>query len=249
MKLWTAPQLTVLASPTFAMPAAWPIQWPDDNAATDAEALGEYAGRLCYLSQHNPARKTTAEYTRTILEHGHGSVLEHASISVLIEGVSRALTHELIRHRAGTAVSQVSQRFVDSSDADFVIPPLLLTNPDALDQWSTAMAAALSRYHTLVETLRADPSLSHLSPTLARKRAREAARGVLPNSTETKLVWTANLRALRHVITLRGDISADLEIHRFAAALLDTVRPFAPAVFADFAADHDGSLAPQYPKV
>lgn len=249
MKLWTAPQLTVLAAPKFTMPADWPIRWPDGNAATDAEALGEYAGRLCYLSQHNPAQKTTAEYTETILAHGHGSVLEHASVSILIEGVSRALTHELIRHRAGTAISQVSQRFVDESDADFVIPPFILDNDAALHEWTQAISSALVRYQTLVTQLLADPRLAALPATLARKRAREAARGVLPNSTETKLVWTANLRALRHVITLRGDIHADLEIHRFATVLLETVRPLAPAVFADFHTADDGSLTPRFPKV
>jgi len=222
MKLWTAPKLTVLAVPQYTMPTNWPIRWPDGNEATDAEALSEYAGRLCYLSQRNPAQKTTAEYTETILSHGHGSVLEHASVSILVEGVSRALTHELIRHRAGTAVSQVSQRFVDESDADFVIPPLILSNQVALDEWSTAMSSALVRYQTLVKTLMKDPGLADLPATLARKRAREAARGVLPNSTETKLVWTANLRALRHVITLRGDIL--------------TTAP-------------DGSIIPRYPKV
>jgi thymidylate synthase (FAD) len=249
MKLWTAPKLTVLAAPQYTMPTNWPIRWPDGNEATDAEALSEYAGRLCYLSQRNPAQKTTAEYTETILSHGHGSVLEHASVSILVEGVSRALTHELIRHRAGTAVSQVSQRFVDESDADFVIPPLILSNQVALDEWSTAMSSALVRYQTLVKTLMKDPGLADLPATLARKRAREAARGVLPNSTETKLVWTANLRALRHVITLRGDIHADLEIHRFANVLLDTVRPLAPSVFADFTTAPDGSIIPRYPKV
>lgn len=249
MKLWTAPKLTVLAAPQYTMPTDWPIRWPAGNEATDAEALCEYAGRLCYLSQHNPALKTTAEYTNTILSHGHGSVLEHASVSILVEGVSRALTHELIRHRAGTAISQVSQRFVDESDADFVIPPLLLTNTGAMDEWTTAVSSALVRYQHLVKQLLNDPSMADLPTTLARKRAREAARGVLPNSTETKLVWTANLRALRHVITLRGDIHADLEIHRFANVLLETVRPFAPSVFADFSTADDGSLTPRYPKV
>lgn len=249
MKLWTAPKLTVLAAPAFTMPGEWPIRWPADNRASQAEALCEYAGRLCYLSQHNPAQKTTAEYMETILTHGHGSVLEHASVSILVEGVSRALTHELIRHRAGTAISQVSQRFVDESDADFVVPPLILSNQAALDEWSLSVSSALVRYQSLVKKLMADATVADLPPTLARKRAREAARGVLPNSTETKLVWTANLRALRHVITLRGDIHADLEIYRFANAVLETVQPLAPSIFADFSTADDGSLTPQYPKV
>lgn len=243
------PQITVLAAPHFTMPADWPIQWPATNAATDAEALAEYAGRLCYLSQHNPAQRTTAEYHQHILEQAHGSILEHANISLLIQGVSRSLTHELIRHRAGTAVSQLSQRFVDESDAAFVVPPLLIDRPVLLQNWKAQCEAALVSYRELVEQLLTDPDIQQLPATLRRKRARECARAVLPNCTETKLVWTANLRALRHVITLRGDVHADAEILRFARVLLETVRPLAPAIFADFTTDEHGSLVPQFRKV
>lgn len=250
LTLWTAPKITVLAAPQFTMPPDWPVRWPEGNVATDGEALIEYAGRLCYLSQHNPAQRTTANYLEHILAQGHGSVLEHTAFSLLIEGVSRALTHELIRHRAGVAVSQLSQRFVDESDAAFVVPPLLLTQPQHLrDAWELQCADALVAYQQLVSALASSPDLADLPPTLRRKRARECARAVLPNATETKLVWTANVRALRHVIALRGDIHADLEIHRFATALLTTVSPLAPALFADFTTSDDGSLTPRYPKV
>lgn len=247
---WTAPKLTLLATPAFTMPSDAPITWPDGNQATDAEALVEYAGRLCYKSRHNPAQKTTAHYLDNILQQAHGSVLEHATVSVLIEGVSRALTHELIRHRAGTAISQVSQRFVDESDCDFVIPPLLLDRPERVAQWAASCERSLADYQALVAQLLDDPAVQDLPPVLRRKRVRECARGVLPNSVETKLVWTANLRTLRHVLALRGDLSADAEILRLMHALLDCVRPVAPAVFGDFAVTPDGiALTSTYHKV
>ena len=81
--------------------------------STDGERLAEFAGRLCYMSQHNPAKRATREYLENIKKQGHGSVLEHANYSILLEGVSRSLTHELVRHRAGFAYSQLSQRYVD----------------------------------------------------------------------------------------------------------------------------------------
>ena len=85
-----------------------PVQWLGD--ATDGERLSEFAGRLCYMSQRNPAGRSTHEYIENIKKQGHGSVLEHANYSLLLEGVSRSLTHELVRHRAGFAYSQLSQR-------------------------------------------------------------------------------------------------------------------------------------------
>ena len=86
------------------MPDHLPVAWIGES--TDGERLAEFAGRLCYMSQHNPARRETREYLENIKKQGHGSVLEHANYSLLIEGVSRSLTHELVRHRAGFAYSQ-----------------------------------------------------------------------------------------------------------------------------------------------
>src|SRR5215208_4848783 len=98
---YTEPKITVLARPTFAEPEHLPVQWIGDS--TDGERLAEFAGRLCYMSQKNPAGRTTRDYLENIKKQGHGPVLEHASYSLLLEGVSRSLTHELVRHRAGMA--------------------------------------------------------------------------------------------------------------------------------------------------
>jgi flavin-dependent thymidylate synthase len=98
---YTEPRITVLSRPQFTEPAGLPVNWIGDS--TDGERLAEFAGRLCYMSQRNPASRSTREYLENIKKQGHGSVLEHANYSLLVEGVSRSLTHELVRHRAGMA--------------------------------------------------------------------------------------------------------------------------------------------------
>ena len=118
MRFYTEPVVTVLARPQFAEPAHLKVNWIGDS--TDGERLAEFAGRLCYMSQKNPATRSTRDYLENIKKQGHGSVLEHANYSLLLEGVSRSLTHELVRHRAGFAYSQLSQRYVDETDASFV---------------------------------------------------------------------------------------------------------------------------------
>lgn len=229
--LYTEPKVTLLARPYFEEPEHLPIEWKGD--ATDGEALIEYSGRLCYMSQANPAGRTTAEYIENIKKQAHGSVLEHATYSFLIEGVSRSLTHELVRHRAGFAYSQLSQRYVDESQADFVIPPALL-GEDALQlRWHDQVTAAQACYVELVEEL--VERYAHVSDkTLRRKMAREAARSVLPNATETKIVATANCRAWRTALELRCGEGADAEIRRLALVLLGMLQVEAPSVFADF---------------
>jgi len=113
--IYTEPRVTVVARPAFFEPEHLPVHWMGES--TDGERLAEFAGRLCYMSQANPAHRTTRDYLENIKRQGHGSVLEHASYSLLLEGVSRSLTHELVRHRAGWAFSQLSQRYVDESQA------------------------------------------------------------------------------------------------------------------------------------
>ena len=101
MKILRQPTVTLLARPQFTEPAHLPVNWK--GTSSDGERLAEFAGRLCYMSQGNPAGRTTAEYLDNILKQGHGSVFEHANYSLLLEGISRSCTHELVRHRAGQA--------------------------------------------------------------------------------------------------------------------------------------------------
>ena len=228
---YTEPVVTILARPAFTEPAHLPVSWIGES--TDGERLAEFAGRLCYMSQRNPANRTTREYLENIKRQGHGSVLEHASYTLLLEGVSRSLTHELVRHRAGWAFSQLSQRYVDESEASFVVPPAIVGDEPLLAAWREQIEAAQRTYVALVDQLMERYGWV-ADKVHRRKMAREAARGVLPNSTETKIVVTGNARAWRTMLELRSSEAAELEIRRLAVAVLRLLQAAAPAFFNDF---------------
>jgi len=230
MHLYTEPVVTLVARPAFAEPPHLPVQWRGE--ASDGERLAEFAGRLCYMSQHNPAGRSTAEYLENIKRQRHGSVLEHATYGLLLEGVSRSLTHELVRHRAGTAMSQLSQRYVDESDASFVVPPAIIGDADLEAAWRSQIEGAQASYVALVERLMARYQWVD-DKVHRRKMAREAARGVLPNSTETKILFTANARAWRAILEMRGSEAAELEIRRLAVAVARVLGREAPGFFGD----------------
>src|SRR4051812_24284240 len=142
--LYFEPKVTVLSRPSFSTPEHLPVQWQGESS--DGERLAEFAGRLCYMSQHNPANRSTREYLENIKKQGHGSVLEHANYSLLLEGVSRSLTHELVRHRAGFSFSQLSQRYVDESDAHFVVPPAIAGDAALEGAWRAQIEGAQAAY-------------------------------------------------------------------------------------------------------
>lgn len=225
------PKVTVLSRPSFTEPSHLPVQWLGES--TEGERLAEFAGRLCYMSQKNPAHRTTRDYIENIKQQGHGSVIEHANYSLLLEGISRSLTHELVRHRAGFSYSQLSQRYVDESDAAFVVPPAILGDEALVAQWTAHVEGAQATYVALVEKLM-DRYKWVDDKVHRRKMAREAARGVLPNSTETKIVVTANARGWRTMLELRSSEAAEFEIRRMAIAVLRVMQQEAPAFFSDF---------------
>lgn len=228
----TTPTLTILSRPQFTEPGHLPVDWMGES--TDGERLAEFAGRLCYMSQRNPAKRETREYLENIKRQGHGSVLEHANYSVLIEGVSRSLTHELIRHRAGWAYSQLSQRYVDESQANYVVPPAVIGEPALEQAWREQIDAAQRAYVHMVEQLM-ERYAWVADKVHRRKMAREAARSVLPNATETKIVVTGNARAWRTMLELRASEGAEQEIRRLAVMLIRLLQSEAPAFFSDFA--------------
>ncbi|HEX6536009.1 MAG TPA: FAD-dependent thymidylate synthase [Gemmatimonadaceae bacterium] len=225
------PTVSVLARPAFQEPPHLGVQWLGES--TDGERLAEFAGRLCYMSQRNPAGRATRDYLENIKRQGHGSVLEHANYSLLIEGVSRSLTHELVRHRAGFAYSQLSQRYVDESEASFVVPPAIAGDEALEGAWREQIEGAQRSYVALVEQLMGRYGWV-ADKVHRRKMAREAARGVLPNSTETKIVVTGNARAWRTMLELRSSEGAELEIRRLAVLIIRVLQAEAPAFFSDF---------------
>ncbi|OLR94149.1 FAD-dependent thymidylate synthase [Actinokineospora bangkokensis] len=225
------PRVQLIAKTEFFPPADVP--WSTD--ADGGEALAEFAGRACYQSwtKPNPATATNAGYIRHIIEVGHLSVLEHGSVSFYLTGISRSLTHELIRHRH-FSYSQLSQRYVPEKAAAMVEPDVIAEDPELHARFLAAAQASQDAYNELLAGLEAKFA-DVASPTLRKKQARQAARAVLPNATETRIVVTGNYRAWRHFIAMRASEHADVEIRALAVECLRQLQKAAPNAFADFA--------------
>ena len=231
MEIFRVPRITLIARPEFLEPEHLRVEWRGDASA--GERLAEFAGRVCYMSQHNPANRTTAEYLENIKKQGHGSVLEHAVYVLLIEGISRSCSHELVRHRAGFGYSQLSQRYVDESHAAFVMPPAMIGDERLETAWQREIANAQAAYIQAVDALM-ERYAWVTDKVHRRKMAREAARSVLPNATEVKIVVSGNARAWRTMLELRCGEGAELEIRRMAIACLRVLQREAVALFSDF---------------
>lgn len=211
-----------------------PADVPWETDADGGQALAEFAGRACYQSwkKPNPATATNEGYLRHILEVGHLSVLEHGTVTFYLTGVSRSFTHELVRHRH-FSYSQLSQRYVPGREAPMVEPDVIAEDPALHKVFVEASEAALRAYNELLEGLEAKFSDVE-NGTSRRKQARQAARAVLPNAAETKIVVTGNYRAWRHFVAMRATEAADVEIREVAIACLRELQRVAPNVFADF---------------
>src|SRR4051812_21965225 len=240
-------KVQVVAQTQFTPPAD--VRWETD--ADGGQALAEFAGRACYQSwkKPNPATATNEGYLRHILDVGHLSVLEHGTVSMYLTGVSRSMTHELIRHRH-FSYSQLSQRYVPERNASVVEPAVIAEDPELHELFVAATDAAAAAYTELLDGLErrfADVP----NATLRRKQARQAARSVLPNATETRIVVTGNYRAWRHFVAMRASEHADVEIREVAIACLRELQRVAGNVFGDFriSALADGSEVAASPLV
>ena len=226
------PNVTILASTTLDPLCDWDATadfhgMEVQPGVTDAETLMEYAGRQCYKSFHrpNPATATTRAYLdRTLFDQGHWSIAEHASVTLHITGVSRAFLTELTRHRH-LSFSVQSQRFVDESDCNVVMPPAIrgAEDPAIRTGWRYGMTEAVAGYEDHVRRL------GHLP----RKQAREAARSVLPNAVETRIVVSGNLRAWKNVIDLRTADGVDAEMVEVMTLVRDRLATIAPTIFGE----------------
>src|SRR5574341_154362 len=160
------------------------MTWETDTEV-GGEQLVEASGRVCYLS-FGKGRKTNAEYIGNLIAMKHGSVLEHATWDFIISGVSRSFSHELVRHRAGWGYSQLSQRYVDESTANFVEPQVIAQDERLHEIWLRSVEASHRAYVELVEGLMEkisqEPEHAGQTKTHLRKLVREAARSVLPNA-------------------------------------------------------------------
>jgi thymidylate synthase (FAD) len=220
---------------------------PEPNAG---ELLVEFGGRACYRSWEpglNPnvtkIRTDEREYFANILRSGHGSVLEHANYSFALRNVSRVLTHELVRHRAGSAFSQESLRYVRLADIGFRVPPALepvreqvLSIVERLEEFQLSAAKELGIDEEGV-------------PFHVKKEVTSALRRLAPIGLSTDIIWTANARTLRHVIEMRTAPGAEEELRLVFDTIARIMQAEAPNIFQDFTRAEDGSWVPEHRKV
>jgi len=186
---------------------------PDETVAAAARICYSPLGAEELLAGFQPGE--AEKFINKLVELGHLSPVEHVSFTFAIEGVSRVLSHQLVRHRAGVSYSQRSQRYVREDRFAYIIPPSIAKNPAAKANFQDKMALLQQTYDELVQLVPA-----------------EDARYVLPNAAETKLVVTYNARSLMHFLQLRCCQRAQWEIRQLAEAMLTEVRQVAPALFA-----------------
>jgi thymidylate synthase (FAD) len=224
----------------------------NQDQGSDGARLLECAGRTCYDSYGKG--RPSADYHANILKVQHGSVLEHASISFFLT-MSRGCSHEWVRHRVGVAISQRSTRYVDESDSVWNLHPLLVqlmddpkkhgVREDIVYDIQSYISKGKGLYKEIVHAIEImlvnrqitldggslDISVDKLA---ARKQARGAGRGLLGNALSTEMVWTANIRALRHVIEMRATEFAEAEVRLLANAVYEAARPFCPEYLGDY---------------
>lgn len=181
----------------------------------DPEELIASSARICYASEpKTPGANATL--VNNLRDWGHLSAFEHASATFLVEGVSRACTHQLVRHRLAS-YNQQSQRYVNERGFEYIVPPSILQNPTAKAAFDSQVEAIRKAYQELI----------------GLGIPKEDARFILPNACATKIVVTMNFRELRHFIRLRGAKDAQWEIKMLAQEMLKTLKERAPNVFSD----------------
>ncbi|EMY0615771.1 MULTISPECIES: FAD-dependent thymidylate synthase [Serratia] len=212
------------------------LTWVQKGDATDAEHLVEASGRLCYMSfgEFKQSPRNNAEYIMNLIDQGHESVLEHLNWTFLITGVSRAFTHQLVRHRAGFSYSQLSQQYHDESDAEFVVPIEVKNNPRLFDSWQEHVKSCLDLYKSSLLDIKSNQDMDGKSKKENMRALRSASRSILPNATETKIIVTANARAIRHFLNMRGSLDGDHEMRMVSEKIYCVVSEDAPALFQDF---------------
>ena len=213
----------------------------DPTMLPDSSQLCKTAGQLCYAS-FGPRRTTNenaAAYFERLTSAGHGSVLEHASFSFLLYGISRSVTHELVRHRAGVGISQVSQRYVSGAVLRFVERPEYAADGELHRLFEERVDRAAAEYEAMAGRLlekqgEGNALLEADRATDARKKVQQTARSLLPNETEAPMVFTGNVRALRHIIEMRANEHAESEIRSLAFRLFLCLAAADPILFGDY---------------
>jgi len=216
----------------------------------ETELLVEAAGRACYRSWEpglnanvRRVRTDQASYFANILRSAHGSVLEHANYTLALRNVSRVFTHELVRHRAGSAFSQESLRYVRLTDIGFRVPPALEPVRDQV----VSLVEQLEEFQvSAAESLGLDEAGV---PFSIKKGVTPALSAPAPIGLSTDTVWTANLRTLRHVIEMRTSPGAEEELRLVFDRVAEIMKAEVPGLFQDFQRSEDGAWRPEHSKV
>ena len=232
--------------------AAWLDRRLEENQGSpnEAELLVEFGGRMCYRSWEpglNPnvrrVRRDQDEYFANLLRSLHGSVFEHANYSFAFRNVSRVFTHELVRHRAGSAFSQESLRYVRLTDIGFRVPPAL----EPIREQVLSLVEQLEEFQvTAADELGLDDDGV---PFALKKEITSALRRLAPIGLSTDILWTANVRTLRHVIEMRTAAGAEEELRLVFDEVARTMCEEAPDLFQDFQRLEDGAWVPEHRKV
>jgi thymidylate synthase (FAD) len=218
----------------------FPDYLDDPTKLPDSSQLCKTAGQTCYMSfgYRRTTNKNAAAYFERLASAGHGSVLEHANFSFLLYGISRSVTHELVRHRH-LNFSQISQRYVSGAVLRFVERPEYQSVTELHRLFEERADRAASEYeamagHLLERQEKGDAFLDAEYRTDARKKVQQTARSLLPNETEAPMVFTGNVRALRHIIEMRADEHAESEIRTLAVRLFLCLATADPILFGDY---------------
>ena len=219
----------------------FPEYLDDPTSLPDGAQLCKIAGQVCYMS-FGRGRTFNAQvdrYFNNLKSSGHGSVFEHANFSLLLYGVSRSVTHEIVRHRAGFGFSQLSQRYVSGRMLRFVERPEYSEDKQFHAQFLERIERASSEYATLTNRLlemqqAGTKILSAEARTDLRKKVQQCARSVLPNETEAPIVVTGNARAWRHFIEMRASAHAEIEIRELAVRVFLCLYLTDPVLFSDY---------------
>lgn len=210
--------------------------WKTD-APSDSEHICELMGRLCYRSFEpglNPnvkkVREGNARYLANIINVGHGSVVEHAVLNFVFADVSRVVTHELVRHRAGTAISQESLRFVRLDKLSAYIP----THIEENDEGMRIFTKTFEELEALQQTLAEIYNIGEEKKFSVKKQLTSAFRRLAPIGLATTIGWSCNFRSLRHVIENRTSPHAEEEIRYLFAEVYEIVKDRYPNFFADY---------------
>jgi len=223
------------------------VGWSSD-ADNDADFLTEFAGRLCYRSfkpgmnaNVTKIRDGNGDYLSNILKQKHGSVFEHASVSFVFHNVSRVFTHELVRHRVGVAISQESMRYVRLTDIPFWTPGALEADKEVTERGAALLRAMEDFQRYMAEKFKLDDPGSTFT---FKKAITSAMRRFAPDGVATSILWTVNMRALRHVLELRTALGAEEEIRLVFDKVGEIVIERYPNVFQDFLRTKNGEWKP-----